>query len=146
MTRSFIVSLLAGIGLFGAGCAQHAGGIVASAPSSKLVGRIPSTGRYTLYKVTRFNVAGKPMDTIEVASYDLQEGERVGFQWLVNPETVNHPNAEAELVAFAGNNRENLGPITSRQEKYFWANAMGWSQHWPAETANGFARRMTLQD
>ena len=146
MTRSLIVSVLAGVGLLGVGCAQHTPGVVASAPSPGLTGRIPSTGHYTLYHVGSFDGTGQPQGTMEVASYDLQEGERVGFRWETDPSNVSHPNAQLQLVAFAGNNTQNLGPIKTRDEKYFWSNGTGWKSHWSLENVNGFARRVTLQD
>jgi len=145
MTRSLIVSVLAGLGLFGVGCSSHVGGIIASAPSPDLTGRIPSTGHYTLYHVGSFD-GGKPQGTMEVASYDLQEGEKVGFRWEKNAATVNSPVSQLQLVAYAGNNAQSLGPIKSREEKYFWANSAGWNSHWHLENANGFVRRVTLQE
>jgi len=147
MIRSLVVSILAGAGLFAVGCAQHVAGIVASAPSPQLTGRVPSTGHYILYRVNRFDPNhGAPADVTEVAAYDLQEGERIGFEWNVNHDSLNRPSSELNLIAFAGNNRQNLGPLTSQQQKYYWATSAGWHEHWPAENINGFARRMTLQD
>lgn len=147
--RSLLVSAVAAaLGLAAVGCQPEATGLVASAPAAnnKLSGRIPATGTYILFRVnTKNHTTDQPKSVTQVASFDLQEGERVGFEWVRDEKSENGPEAHYDLVAYAGSTRQNLGPITGLQEQYFFATKDGFDHYWSVEPAYGLYNRMTLQ-
>jgi hypothetical protein len=149
MKRSLLVSALAaGLGLFVGGCLPEPSGLVASAPASNssLSGRIPATGTYILFRVDAVQpTTGTPTTTTRIASYDLQEGERVGFEWVADEKTADTPNAHMDPIAYAGSVRQNLGPLLTQQQHYYWATMDGWSKYWSAAPSYGFYNKMTLQ-
>ena len=150
MKRSLLVSALAGaLSLVAVGCLPEATGLVARAPASdsKLSGRIPATGTYVLFRVDSVEPTnGRPTSTTRIASYDLQEGERVGFEWVADQSPPTPPTRTfMDLIAFAGTVRQNLGPIMLPQQKYYWATMDGWSHYWSSQPGYGFYNKMTLQ-
>jgi hypothetical protein len=149
MKRSLIVSAVsAALGLVAVGCTPQAGGIVASAPAANhaLGGRIPSTGTYVLFRVDSVDpTTAKPTSVTPVATYDLQEGDRVGFEWVADEKSTNTPDEHMDLIAYAGSARQNLGPITMLEQHYYWATKDGFDHYWSVEPAYGFYNRMTLQ-
>jgi hypothetical protein len=149
MKRSLLVSALAAaLGLVAGGCLPHAEGLVASAPApvSHLTGRIPATGTYILFRVDSIEPTnGRPTSVTEVASYDLQEGAHVGFEWVPDEKSLNTPDEHMDLIAYAGTVRQNLGPIMLQQQKYYWATKDGFTKYWQDEPGYGFYNKMTLQ-
>src|ERR1700722_3859549 len=102
MKRSLLVSAIAGaLSLVAVGCLPEADGLVARAPAvdSKLSGRIPATGTYVLFRVDSVEPTnGRPTSTTRIASFDLQEGERVGFEWVADEKTADTPNGHMDLI------------------------------------------------
>jgi hypothetical protein len=151
MKRSLLLSGLVTLGLFAAGCSQHttANDVVANAPAgdNHLSGRIPETGTYILFRVNAAGrVTDRPTSVTQVASYDLQEGDRVGFEWVPDEKSANAPDAHMDLIAYAGSARQNLGPIETLEQHYYWATKAGFDHYWKDEPINGFVQRMTLQE
>jgi hypothetical protein len=149
MKRSLLVSAVTGaLSLVAVGCLPQATGLIAKAPAtdSKLSGRIPATGTYILFRVDSIEPTnGRPTSVTRVASYDLQEGERVGFEWVPDENTADTPDAHMDLVAYAGAVHQNLGPITLQQQSYYWATQDGFSHYWSVEPGYGFYNKVTLQ-
>ncbi|HEX4123526.1 MAG TPA: hypothetical protein VHY37_02305, partial [Tepidisphaeraceae bacterium] len=144
-----LVSAMAAVlGLTAVGCMPQANGVIANAPAPNpdLSGRIPATGTYILFRVnTENHTTGQPKSVTQIARYDLQEGDRVGFEWVPDDKSLNSPDAHMDLIAYAGSARENLGPITTFPEHYYFATKDGFEHYWSVEPAYGFYNRVTLQ-
>jgi hypothetical protein len=149
MKRSLLVSAVAGaLSLVAVGCLPQADGLVAKAPAvnSKLSGRIPATGTYVLFRVDSIEPTnGRPTSVTRIGSFDLQEGERVGFEWVPDEKSLDTPQAHMDLIAYAGSVRQNLGPLMLDQQSYYWATQDGFNHYWSVEPAYGFYNKVTLQ-
>jgi len=102
-------------------------------------------GRFTLFRVTSWKKDGQPAATERVASYDLRPGEKLGFNWVNDRGHMYDPDAQMSLEAYAGSHRTNLGPIVSRSEKYYWADANGWNMYWAGEPSRETSKALTMQ-
>ncbi len=138
-----VVSALSG------GCGNSSSSsLVAQAPGSNhpITAKTPTDGQYTLYRVTRFNGFGQPLDSKAIATYHLPRGEPIGFRWVSERAQNWHPHATLLLQAYAGDHEEDLGPITSTTEKYFWANPDNWKKYWTMRPGYAIEQRITRED
>ncbi len=142
-------ALLCMAAALGAGCTNTGhGAIVARAPGSSrpMSTKTPADGEFALYRVTKINTLGQPLDAKIIASYHLPRGEPIGFRWVTVRADAWHPNASLQLQAFAGDHVDDVGPITVMTEKYYWANPAGWDHYWVVAPAIGFEQRVTGQN
>lgn len=133
----------------GTGCSNPAqSAVLAQVPGSDrpISSKTPADGEYAIYRVTQFNRLGQPEDAKVIASYHLPRGEPIGFRWITRRADAWHPDAKLQLQAFAGDHVDDLGPISSMLEKYYWANPAGWGHYWTIAPAVGFEQRVTGQN
>ena len=128
------------------GCQEST--IRAQAPGSQapLASTADSEGQYGLYHVTQFNDWGQPTEYKLLASYHLQAGDPLGFQWSVDKANINAPDAHLGLEAYAGDHHQELGAITSMYEKYYWCNTASWDSHWHMQPEMATFKALTLQN
>src|SRR5579863_7401044 len=115
-------ALLMGVA-FLSGCGGSYSGVQALAPAEQdqLVGTASDSGQFTLYRATGFaenyDTHIDPLWTVSVSA-----GQKVGFRW--DPSTNRwDPTGPLHLVAFAGDQVRDLGPVQHRDVKYVWAGA-----------------------
>ena len=146
MKRIWTTCVLAALSAYIGGCSSGGSAILAGAPGAEApaYSTVRDAGRITLYKVTEWNSQDQPIHSQEVASYKLQAGEKVGFDWVRDPAHQYDPNAHMNLVAYAGTHRVDLGGINSPKERYFWADPNGWSAYWGAGQGKEMSRRLAL--
>jgi hypothetical protein len=144
MTRccSVFLAVLSGLVI---GCDHPA--VKSQAPGGRqpLAAHVDSEGDYGLYRVTKRNDFGQPLDAKLIVTYHLQKGDPIGFQWVTDKATINEPNAHVDLEAYAADHHDALGPITLTTEKYYWADVNGWDAYWRHAPVVGFFRVVTLQ-
>lgn len=131
MKRILFTAVLAFAAVLSTGCAGSA--IKAEAPGGTAgqTGTVPSSGSYTLYHVTKFDRWGAPETTEKVITVDLRANDRVGFQYVLPKEKQYMQDAHSEVVAFAGATfRQNLGPITTLDDHYYWCSPNDWDSFW----------------
>lgn len=128
------------------GCSEGGSSIYAAAPDADFSTHytVQGGGHFTLFRVTAWNPDGQPAATERVATYDLRPGERLGFNWVTDHGHMYDPDAQMSLEAYAGSHRANLGPIVSRSEKYYWADANGWNMYWAGEPSRRTMNTVTM--
>lgn len=105
------------------GCGGGPSGVEAEAPGGqdRLTGTAPDSGPYTLYRATGFledrNASVEPVWTVSVS-----QGQKIGFRWQTD-EARRYAPGGFHLVAFAGGQSQDLGPIEQRDIRYVWAGA-----------------------
>lgn len=116
--------LLVGVGLL-SGCGGSYSGVqaVVPGPAKNLARSAPDNGEYTLYRASGFDEIGRPSKIERLWTISLNEGQRLGFQWVNDPAREYMPFGGAELHAFAGQEIRDLGPYRSRDVQYLWAGA-----------------------
>jgi hypothetical protein len=147
MKHFLIFPVLTLAALLAVGCG-HSDPIRAEAPGGRIgqSHHIKSDGTYALYHVTQWTDMGQPKAVEKIAAMNLKAGDRVGFDYFSDPNTVWQPDAHVDIVAFAGSSfRRNLGPVRSRTEKFYWADVNGWDGYWAGEPERGFFRMATAQ-
>jgi hypothetical protein len=147
MKHFLITPVLTLAALLAVGCG-NSDPIRAEAPGGRIgqSHHIKSDGTYALYHVTRWNDMGQPKAVEKITTLHLKSGDRVGFDYVADPETIWEPDAHVDIVAFANNSfRRNLGPVRSRTEKFYWADENGWDGYWAGEPQRGFFRMATAQ-
>ena len=129
------------------GCSQGGKAIYAAAPDSNFSTSytVRDGGKYSLYRVTRWNQDGQPENAEKLATYDLRPNERVGFNWVVDHSRMYDPDAHMNLQAYAGGNHINLGPIVSKDQKYYWADPSAWGSYWSGEPGRQFNRTLSME-
>ena len=130
------------------GCGGSFSGVQAVAPAgnSKLSGRAPDNGEFTLYRATGFNEMNAPDHVAKVWTVSVREGDRIGFRWVNDKATQWDPNAGLHLIAYAGGQQRDLGPVRNRDMKYLWAGSQAnLGSYWSAEGQKVFWDRVTMQ-
>ena len=107
--------------------------------------RVHQSGTYTLYHVTHWNDSGQPVNAQKLASVSLRANDRVGFEYRLNGEQRWQPDAESDIIAYAGDQRMNLGPLRSMTEKYFWVKQGEWNSYWSTQPERTITKAVTLQ-
>ena len=132
MKRIFLIAALALPAALLTGCAESS--IKAEAPGGDhgQAGTVSSSGSYTLYHVTKFDNWGAPETTEKVITLDLKANDKLGFEYYLPKEKQFSPDAQSDVVAFAGSYRANLGPIQSINDHYYWCSPNDWSGYWAA--------------
>jgi len=126
------------------GCSQGGKAIYAAAPDGNFSTNytVRDGGKYSLYRVTRWNQDGQPANAEKLATYDLRPNEQLGFNWVTDRSRMYDPDAHINLEAYAGGNHINLGPIVSRGQKYYWADPSGWGGYWAGEPGRQISKSM----
>jgi hypothetical protein len=147
MMRFWSLTVLALAAAFTTGCSNGGKAIYASAPAGGFSTHytVRDGGRYSLYRVTNWNKNGQPEAAEQIATYDLRPGEKLGFNWVTDRSKMYDPDAHANLEAYAGSHRNNLGAIVSRNEKYYWADPNGWNAYWAGEPGRNVQNALTMQ-
>ena len=144
--RSLPALLLALSAVALAGCGGS--GVVAVAPGGdhQLVRHNVSGGQYVLYRGTGFDEMNRPRRIEEVWRASVPDRSDLGFQWTHNKQTMYEPDAALHLVAIAGPDRRDLGPLRQQTEKYFWADAnANVGAYWQGQGARTMFETVTLQ-
>lgn len=124
MLRYLSASVLALSAVLIAGCGGSFSGMVAQAPAvpEDLSGAVRSSGEYTLFRGTGFienyDAHVEPLWTIT-----LQEGQKIGFRWVVDDAHKYDPSGAFHLVAFAGGEARDLGSFQNRDTRYAWGGS-----------------------
>ncbi|HSZ56997.1 MAG TPA: hypothetical protein VK797_15125 [Tepidisphaeraceae bacterium] len=118
-------TLLLGILVLG-GCGGTYSGVQAIAPAGQeqLVGTAPDSGQFTLYRATGY-IQGHNEEIAPVWTVSASAGQKLGFRWHTVEGHNYDINGGFHLVAFAGNESRDLGPIQQRDIKYVWAGSHG---------------------
>ncbi len=116
---------------FGCSIAEHPS-IPASVPGGRFgqSNKVAQAGTYAVYRVTQWDMWGAPVNAEKVISVDVQANDRVGFDFVMPKEKQYSPDAQSDVVAYAGSRRINLGPLVGIDEHYFWANPNDWDGYW----------------
>lgn len=110
--------------------------------SANLAGHVDATGTYALYHVTSTDKFGVPTHYEKVTTVDLQANEQLGFQFVMPKEKQWNPDAKSDVIAYAGSKNWNLGPITSMNEHYYWANPNEWDGYWAGKPERAVLQRL----
>ena len=133
MKRILLTAVLALTAVLSTGCAGDGNSIIAEAPGGPHPrnGVVPSTGTYTLYHVTKFDEWGCPVTTVKVVTLELKAEEHVGFEYLLPKERQYNSDDQSDVIASAGANfRQNLGPVQSIEDHYYWCSPSDWNVFW----------------
>jgi hypothetical protein len=147
MKRIFLISALALFATALTGCTYEGSSITAEAPGgyNPQKGVAPSSGTYTLFHVTEFDVWGAPSKFEKVVTVRLKEKDRVGFDYVIPADKMYDADAHSDVVAYAGAGfRKNLGPIQTMDDHYYWANPDDWSTYWAGRPTRVLGKRFTL--
>ena len=146
MKLTLFIPALALAALFTTGCSYDPSPIAAEAPGGThgMAGPVPTSGSYTLYHVTEFDVWGAPVQTEKVKTITLKANERVGFEYVMPPENKWDAEAHSDVMAYAGSWSKNLGPIQTLNDHYYWANPDDWSGYWSTRPERVLMKKATL--
>jgi hypothetical protein len=147
MKHFLLTPVLTLAALLAVGCG-HSDPIRAEAPGGTIgqSHHVKSDGRLALYHVTQWNSMGQPEHAEKIATVPVKRGDRVGFDYVLDPQKAWVPDAHMDLVAFADNSyRLNLGPVRSRTEKFYWAYEDGWDAYWAGQPQRTFWKTATAQ-
>jgi hypothetical protein len=124
MFRFLSASVLALSTVLVAGCGGSLSGVQAQAPAIQqdLAGTVQSSGEYTLYRGTGY-IEGFDQHVEPLWTISLQQGQKVGFRWVVDEAHKYDPEGAFHLVAFAGGEVRDLGSFRKRDMKYAWAGS-----------------------
>ena len=142
------VSLLVTTAFGLVGCSSGGGGLTALAPASQSEMMRPHVigGRYILYRGTGFSDLYQPQKIKAVWQTQVTDRDRVGFEWYSDPTTKYEPKSALHLIAIAGSQRRDLGPLDRTNEKYFWAEAgQNVNAYWQARGAQTVGEEITMQ-
>lgn len=148
MKRFLLLPLLAVTTLACFGCgSNNNGGVRASVPGgaySAQSATADAEGTFALYRVMHFDKLGVPLDAEKIASVNLHSSDRLGFDYVVPSDKKWDADTHSDVVAYAGSFRQNLGPILTINEKYFWCNPNEWDGYWSGQPARVLESRFTF--
>ncbi|HZK82745.1 MAG TPA: hypothetical protein VFC46_16795 [Humisphaera sp.] len=146
MKHLLLIPVIVFAALFSVGCSYDANTIRAEAPGGThgQCNAVGVSGTYTLYHVTQFDMWGAPVTTEKLVSLNLTGNEHVGFDYVTPKDQQYNGDAKSEVIAYAGKFRRNLGPITSINEKYYWADPNEWEGYWSSRPERVLAKRATM--
>ena len=128
------------------GCG-NSGYVQAVAPGGTrdMAGVAPHAGSYTLFRATG-TIANQEPRLEPVWTVRLSRGQPLGFDWLADPSKKWTPGEGFRLEARAGAQTRDLGPVTERDLKFFWAESEGDAvgyvhQTWRRETFDTLTMR-----
>ncbi|HWE02064.1 MAG TPA: hypothetical protein VG326_06600 [Tepidisphaeraceae bacterium] len=132
--------------LFSVGCTYDAATISAEAPGGThgQCKAIDAPGTYALFHVTQFDMWGAPVTTEKLITLNLKDKDHLGFEYIIPKDQQYNGDAKSEVVAYAGSFKRNLGPITSINEKYYWADPNDWDGYWKSRPERVLAKRATM--
>lgn len=141
-----LTPVLALTALLSTGCSYDAGTIRAQTPggSHNQAGVTDGAGQYALFHVTSFDMWGAPVTTEKLDTVSMGADQPIGFQFIVPKDKQWDPDAQSDVVAYAGSFRRNLGPIHSMDEKYFWAIPGEWDGYWASRPERILIKRATM--
>jgi len=124
MFRSLSASVLTLSAILAAGCGGAFSGVQAEAPAIQedLAGTVESSGEYTLFRGTGF-IESYDQHVEPLWTITLQQGQKIGFRWVVDEAHRYSPEGAFHLVAFAGGEARDLGAFRKRDMKYAWAGS-----------------------
>jgi hypothetical protein len=124
------------------------GALTAVAPGgqNEMIRQHAVGGQYTLYRGTGFDELNRPRRIEAVWQTQVTDRDRVGFEWYSDPTTKYEPKAALHLVAVAGSQRRDLGPLNRQNEKYFWAESgQNVAGYWQGQGARTMYEELTMQ-
>lgn len=139
--------LLVSVVLVG-GCGGSYSGVqaVVPGPAKNLARSAPDNGEYTLYRASGFDEIGRPSKIEKLWTISLNEGQRLGFQWVNDPAREYVPFGGADLRAFAGQETRDLGLYRSRDVQYLWAGSQAnLGGYYQTESAGKMMKKATMQ-
>jgi len=141
-----LTPVLAMAAVLSTGCADS-GTIRAQTPGGSTytqAGVTQNAGQYALFHVTSFDEWGAPVTTEKLDTLTLGANVPVGFQFIVPKDRQYDPDAQSDIIAYAGSFRRNLGPVHSIDEKYFWAIPGEWDGYWSGRPERVLTKRLTM--
>jgi len=107
-----------------AGCGGSYSGVQAAAPGPQahVVGVAPDSGEFTLYQATGYMENHDP-HVEAVWTVNMSQGQRLGFHWVTDKVHEWDSRGAVHLVAFAGGQERDLGPLVDRDVKFAWGGA-----------------------
>lgn len=146
MNRFWLTPVLALAALSGFACTIDKDSAIPAAAPAGNFGQSGSVsgGTYDLYRVTQWDMWGAPTNAQKITSVNLNANEHLGFDYELPKDKQYSPDAQSDVIAYAGSRRINLGPIHSMDEQYFWATDGQWDGYWAGRPTRVLARRFTL--
>jgi hypothetical protein len=124
MVRFLSACVLALSALLLTGCGGSFSGGQAAAPGaiSHMSATVSSSGEYTLYRGSGY-IEGYDPHVEPIWTITLQQGQKIGFRWVVDEKHKYDENTAFHLVAFAGGEARDLGAFVKRDVKYAWGGS-----------------------